>query len=77
MVDQLVEEKKKELSCSWLGLSTKCFPISSPFSSNKSPEHDDNSDEEIYISAADDFAKETQRKPGGWKSMPFILGMHI
>lgn len=67
-----LEEKKKQLSSSWLGCSTRCFPISSSKSSPASEYNSDDDDQEKQNNSLQ-FSK-PQRKPGGWKSMPFILG---
>ncbi|XP_059648898.1 protein NRT1/ PTR FAMILY 2.13-like [Cornus florida] len=65
-----VEDKKKQISSSWLLCYTKCFPFSPP-SSLRSPESD--SEEKKHDEAVSNL-KSKKRIPGGWKSMPFVLG---
>lgn len=67
------EETRKQPSSSWICLSAKCFPITTSSHSNSSEKSSE--EEEIYHSAADSLSKEAKtRKPGGWKSMPYIIG---
>ncbi|KAL8111929.1 protein NRT1/ PTR FAMILY 2.13-like [Apium graveolens] len=56
-----LEENKKHLSSSWFCCTTKCFPISKTSSSKEQ-------------TCDNQFSETTPRKPGGWKSMPYILG---
>ncbi|KAL1808300.1 hypothetical protein ACET3Z_025290 [Daucus carota] len=65
-------EAKKQLSSSWICLSAKCFPVTTSYSKSAGNSSDE---DEIYHSAADNLPKETTpRKPGGWRSMPYIIG---
>ncbi|KAK9276595.1 hypothetical protein L1049_006130 [Liquidambar formosana] len=61
---------KSRPSSSWPFCCTKCLPITS----SRSPSSPSvvKEPEEKHLVLSD--SKETQRKPGGWKSMPYILG---
>lgn len=72
-------------SLSLLLLSTKCFPVK-PSSPPPAPNSLENkgSDEmnghgaaSPYLSAKAASAAAIQKKPGGWKAMPYILGLSL
>ncbi|KAL3511180.1 hypothetical protein ACH5RR_030581 [Cinchona calisaya] len=71
-------DKNKLITSSWLVCCTKCFPfpISSTSSSKlASPSANNENDEEKQDHLSSSISSKTaQRKPGGWKAMPFVLG---
>uniref|UniRef100_A0A5B7BHD1 Nitrate transporter 1.7 n=1 Tax=Davidia involucrata TaxID=16924 RepID=A0A5B7BHD1_DAVIN len=68
------EDKKKQPSSSWLVCYTKCLPISPSRSSSSLLQSPENDSEEKQDTVLSNSSKTTERKPGGWKSMPFVLG---
>ncbi|KAL3501321.1 hypothetical protein ACH5RR_035770 [Cinchona calisaya] len=67
-------QNKEKISSSWLVCCSRCFPlpISPSKLSSSSPENEH--DEEKQDMASPKSSKTTQRKPGGWRAMPFVLG---
>lgn len=64
------QEAKKLLRSSWLVCCFKGFPVSS---SSSKKEYRDAEDEEKQTSPPEGKITK-QRKPGGWKAMPYVLG---
>ncbi|CDP00275.1 unnamed protein product [Coffea canephora] len=64
-------QEDKKLSSSWLVCCGKGFPLPIPSSKSVSPSLGNENDEEKQDLSS---PKTTQRKPGGWKAMPFVLG---
>lgn len=66
-----LEDKRKHSSSSWLYCSTKCFHLPSwPSSETSSLEKEREQMDDKVLSES----HKIERKPGGWKAMPFILG---
>lgn len=65
--------KNKKYYPSWLVCCTKCFPISSSSKQNGSYGNEKD-DEEKQHQEILSVKQQYGRKPGGWKTMPFILG---
>ncbi|KAM7464555.1 hypothetical protein LguiA_032676 [Lonicera macranthoides] len=76
------EKKQKPSSSNWLLYFTKCFPLSSSSSSLHSPSSsvdinngvDEEKHHNMLLFDPNSKTTATKRKPGGWRSMPFVLG---
>ncbi|XP_028085692.1 protein NRT1/ PTR FAMILY 2.13 [Camellia sinensis] len=66
-----VQSEKKQESCTWLACCTKSFPISSP---PRSPSRENELPDKQGLVLPTSKTQTARRQPGGWKSMPFVLG---
>ncbi|CAK9172211.1 unnamed protein product [Ilex paraguariensis] len=64
---------EKKLRPSWPACWSKCLPISSSRSSLSLPSPE-NEEYDEKVDRVSTNSKKNQRKPGGWKSMPLVLG---
>lgn len=67
-------QDSKKLSSSWLVCCGKGFALPTSASKSSSPSPEDENDEEKQDLSSPESLKKTERKPGGWKAMPFVLG---
>jgi hypothetical protein len=65
----VLEDKRKQPSSYWLHCSAKWFHMPSWSCSNPSSLEKEQDQRDVKVS--------TKRKPGGWKAMPFILGLSL
>lgn len=73
---EVIKGTEKQSSYSWLACWNKCLPFSSSSSSRVPSRFRDGETSEKHGGVLSS-AKEASRKPGGWKAMPFVLGLSL